>query len=104
MDLGGPVWHASLMARAPLGRKEMLRMANRVLDGVGDPRRGEWVEIGRALHLRRRLSAAEAAIVGPVVDVRGTPEAARRVAELGERLLAMIPPDVLADELAGPTR
>jgi hypothetical protein len=34
---------------------------------------------GRTFHLRRRLSEDEASLVGPVIDVRGTPEAARRV-------------------------
>ena len=33
----------------------------------------------RVYHLRRRLSAAEEKIVGPVVDIRGTYEATRRV-------------------------
>lgn len=37
----------------------------------------EWT--GFAFHLRRRLSIREAAEVGPVIDVRGTDEAGRRL-------------------------
>jgi hypothetical protein len=71
----------------------------RVLRGVGDPSLGEWWESGRdALHCRRRLSALEQAQVGPVVDVRGTPEARRRAVALGDRILN-IPPDILQEEL-----
>jgi hypothetical protein len=51
-----------------------------VLSGIGDPDAGEWWEDGEiATHLRRRLTAAEAALIGPVVDVRGSAEAARRL-------------------------
>lgn len=39
-----------------------------------------------AIHVRRRLTPAEAVAVGPVVDVRGTAEAARRLAAV-ERYL-----------------
>jgi len=51
------------------------------LTGVGDANLGEWVEwTGRAFHLRRRLSAAEAPLVGPVLDIRGdTAEVERRL-------------------------
>jgi hypothetical protein len=58
-------------------------LALRMLAGVGDASRGEWWERGGfATHLRRRLSVAEDARVGPVVDVRGTAEAARRFAAM----------------------
>jgi hypothetical protein len=51
-----------------------------VLDGAGD-RRHEWIELNdRFIHLRRRLTDSEAAIVGPVVDVRRTIDAERRFA------------------------
>lgn len=71
----------------------------RQLQGVGDPSRGEWREwSGRAFHLRRRLSEVEQRRVGPVVDVRGTPEALRRAQALGD-LLAYAPREVLVDEL-----
>jgi hypothetical protein len=101
MGLGGPVWHASVRSLRLLPERELARMAGRVLDGVGDGRRGEWTHrLGAFHHLRRRLAAAEEATVGPVVDVRCTPEAVRRsgpLAELG--LLALVPGEVLADEL-----
>ena len=66
---------------------------------MGDPALGEWTERGRgASHLRRRLSAAEAAQTGPVRDIRGTPEALDRARAVGPRL-AIIPAEVLAGEL-----
>ena len=37
-------------------------------------------------HIRRRLSAAEEARVGPVVDIRGTEEARRRYLAVRGRL------------------
>jgi hypothetical protein len=51
-------------------------IARRALHGVGDAKLGEWVEQGErgVFHLRRRLSAAEAALVGPARDIRGTEE------------------------------
>ena len=100
MGLGGPVWHASVRSLRPVPERELRRMTATVLDGVGDRRRGEWFQRETAIHHRRRLSAAEEAVVGPVVDVRGTPEAVARygpLAELG--LLSMMTADVLADEL-----
>jgi hypothetical protein len=49
------------------------------LQGVGDASNGEWEEFtGRAYHIRRRLSAEEEAVIGPAVDLRGTPEAVSR--------------------------
>lgn len=51
----------------------------KALVGVGDVDLGQWEDFtGYAFHLRRRLSEAEAELVGDVVDVRGTPEALRR--------------------------
>jgi hypothetical protein len=59
---------------------ELLGVCMGALDGVGDPKLGEWVEVGEtAMHLRRRLNPIEQASVGPVVDVRGTPEGQRRM-------------------------
>lgn len=56
-------------------------VAMRVLAGVGDASLGEWAEAGeRAWHVRRRLSAAEEALVGPALDRRGTDEYERRLA------------------------
>lgn len=76
------MWHASISGRDfNLGRSTLERRARAALDGLGDAALGEWTEMpGPVFHLRRRLSATEAEAVGPVVDVRGTPEADRRLA------------------------
>lgn len=77
----GPVWHVSVSGqRLQLPDSELLRIAYETLGNHGDASLGEWVERGRAMHLRRRLSDHEAEAVGPVIDVRGTDEARRRVA------------------------
>jgi hypothetical protein len=88
MNLGGPVWHASAAAHRPYIPQARLEVAvYALLEGYGAPEAGEWLErTAKAVHLRRRLSAAEEARVGPVVDVRGTPEARRRVAAVWDRL------------------
>lgn len=57
-------------------------IARRALQGVGDARLGEWAEPGEVFHLRRRLTPAEAALVGPLRDIRGTDEEMRRMAAL----------------------
>lgn len=79
----GPVWHASAAAAPgiPL-RPEVLRAAALLaIKGVGDARVGEWEEYtGYAFHIRRRLNAVEQRAVGEVIDIRGTPEADRRLA------------------------
>lgn len=68
------------------------RYARRALDGVGDASLGEWEAPGDvAFHLRRRLSAIEQRVVGPVVDVRGTPEATRRYTRAQRYLPAGMP-------------
>lgn len=104
MQLGGPVWHVSAASPA-LPVRSCLRLeadCERQLAGVGDPALGEWREwTGRAFHLRRRLTRSEQREVGPVVDIRRTPEAHRRAERLG-RLLAYAPPEVLLDELGQP--
>lgn len=83
MGYGGPVWHASAAstgALSGLGVEFLERKARDALEGVGDASLGEWTEwTGVAFHVRRRLTAKEQAIVGPVVDVRGTDEARRRM-------------------------
>lgn len=98
MELGGPVWHTSVRPIQLVSEKELRRMTNRVLDGVGDARLGEWVERHESMHVRRRLSEVEALLVGPVVDIRGTDEALRRAQAVGDRL-RYAPPGVLAEEL-----
>lgn len=75
------------------------REALRQLAGVGNASAGEWREwSGKAFHIRRRLTAAEARTTGPALDIRRTPEAGRRAARLGG-LLALAPAEVLAEEL-----
>jgi hypothetical protein len=99
MGLGGPVWHVSVAARGLAIPSVLEAECVRQLSGVGDARLGEWREwTGRAFHLRRRLSGREQRQVGPVVDVRRTPEAQRRAARLGT-LLAYAPAEVIADEI-----
>lgn len=75
------MWHASVATTGMIPFvSAMGTLARRALDGVGDPSLGEWSEwTGRAYHLRRRLSAAEAEQVGEVVDIRGTHEADLRL-------------------------
>jgi hypothetical protein len=83
MGLGGPVWHASAAPRPGVVMAEwLLRVyALSALAGVGDQSLGEWDEwTGFAFHVRRRLSVSEQNQIGPVVDVRNTPEAERRYA------------------------
>lgn len=79
-NYGGPVWHASAApTRFALGEATLRERALAALLGVGDTLRGEWYEwSGRVYHVRRRLTEEEERLVGPVVDVRGTPEGARR--------------------------
>ena len=77
MDFGGPVWHASAVGAT---EAQSEAMARRALVGVGDAKLGEWTECGRtAVHVRRRLSAREAVVVGEVRDIRGTPEESARL-------------------------
>jgi hypothetical protein len=75
------VWHASIAPQGVvLAEATLRRFAFAALAGVGDAKLGEYEEYsGRAFHLRRRLSLDEQAMVGEVVDVRGTPEAERRL-------------------------
>jgi len=97
MGFGGPVWHLSVASqRLTLPESELRALAHAGLDGAGDASLGEWEERGEsALHLRRRLSAREALSVGPVSDVRGTVEQARRVASV----LRFIPPAFRTPEM-----
>jgi hypothetical protein len=63
------------------------------LHRVGSPLRGQWDEVlpgGSAFHVRRRLTPEEEAIVGPVIDIRGTPAIDERLAEV--RALGLLPP------------
>jgi hypothetical protein len=75
------VWHASVSSHTPV---QSLKVAFAALYGVGDRALGEWRERGSGAiaHVRRRLSASEAALVNPLRDIRGTPEQAQRIAAL----------------------
>ncbi len=67
----------------------LCRCALDALRGVGDSDLGQWEEwSGVAYHIRRRLSADEQCLVGDVIDVRGTPDADRRRAEVRQFLPA----------------
>lgn len=81
MGFGGPVWHASVQSiTMPLSR----RLALEALTGVGDASLGEWLEDGNkgVAHVRRRLSAREAALIPGMEDIRGTDEEASRLTRL----------------------
>lgn len=75
------MWHASIAPQGiVLAEATLRRYAFAALTDVGNAALGEYEEYsGRAFHLRRRLSLAERALVGEVVDVRGTPEGERRL-------------------------
>jgi hypothetical protein len=105
MGTGGPVWHVSTAGHQPdVTQAEVRAAAYAILDGYGDASLGEWEEIGRtAFHLRRRLSAAEQQRVGPVVDIRGTDEAVRRVSRVWRWVRQAGPgaEDVAEEEMTG---
>jgi hypothetical protein len=99
MNLGGPVWHVSVASPGVPLRHRLEAECEQQLRGVGDVSLGEWREwTGRAFHLRRRLSPREQRHVGPVVDIRRTPEALQRAQRLGS-WLALVPTEVLLDEV-----
>jgi hypothetical protein len=82
MNLGGPVWHASVCSHdMKVSQEELERSARKALKDVGDASLGEWTELNlpKFLHIRRRLSLKEQSSIGPVVDIRGTQEAINRV-------------------------
>lgn len=97
MGFGGPVWHAS--GRGPAGVETVARLiAEEGLLGVGDATLGEWRDWRRhasTYHLRRRLTPQEAEGARLTMrDIRGTPEAAQRMAtvvrELGPKLATLL--------------
>lgn len=76
------MWHASVSSDTPV---HSLKVALAALHGVGDRTLGEWRERGSGMiaHIRRRLTAAEAASLGTGLrDIRGTPEQAQRIGAL----------------------
>lgn len=52
-----------------------------------------------ALHVRRRLSVTEVAMVGPVEDIRRTPEARERYLALPEEIRLILPEEIVRDEV-----
>lgn len=69
-------------------------LAYGILEGVGDAAAGTWTTVSPGIfHLRKRLSEDEASLVGPVIDVRGTPEAARRLLAV-EKFVRRGPPEM----------
>ncbi len=92
MNLGGPVWHASVSSRLyGIDHAKYFDVAELALRGVGDATLGEWREVGGvAVHLRRRLTVAEMRDAGieAVCDVRGTEEFTRRLQAMRPHLPA----------------
>ncbi len=83
MNFGGPVWHASVAKAGLAFPRKLEDMARRALEGVGDASLGEWREQrpdGRCVHVRRRLSTAEAKLIRDPRDIRGTVEESERLA------------------------
>jgi len=75
-----------------LSNAHLRRAAYEELEGVGNAALGEWTEFtGKAFHLRRRMRPTEQLLVGPVVDIRGTPEARERLAPVAHMLPAEWP-------------
>lgn len=66
-------------------RRTRVARLGRMLDGVGDPDTGEWnnrrmsAHGDRVVHRRRRLTADEEQVTGPVRDIRDTPQHRERV-------------------------
>lgn len=88
------MWHASVSVRPQYARRmpeyKLRPVAYRLLAGVGDARLGEWTEYnGSYLHVRRRLTPAEAAQVNAPVDLRGTAEGWERFEKLGGDLIPL---------------
>lgn len=84
LNFGGPVWHASVRTYGNQRDGIARLLALRALEGVGDESIGQWEEGGRsAFHIRRRLSMREQIEHGlSMRDIRGTNEAAQRIAEI----------------------
>jgi hypothetical protein len=75
----------------------MWHAAERALHGVGDATLGEWREPGRtAVHLRRRLTAAEWGDRPWGMDYRGTFEGRKRL----DRVVRYVPPEFQAQILS----
>lgn len=88
MEYGGPVWHVSTATTgAQLSEQFLRECALEELRGVGNAALGQWEEwSGRAYHIRRRLSREEQKSVGDPLDIRNTPEALKRCAQVQQYL------------------
>lgn len=96
LDTTRPLWHCSA-ASLHMTDADLRRHARLYLAGVGlfDPF-GKVTDVEqftdgkgvRTFHLRRFVSDAELAMLGPCVDIRGTDEARRRF----EQLRSQVPP------------
>lgn len=79
-----PVWHVSVatsnlahMADVTRAQRQRLaKVAREVLHGVGRPRSDVLEVAGISVQIRRMVTAAELAITGPAIDVRGLPAGA----------------------------
>jgi hypothetical protein len=79
MGFGGPVWHASGRGKDVLTSRWL---AMRAMEGCGSALLGQWVEDQRAggvIHVRRRLTPAEATHVNELRDIRGSLEERERI-------------------------
>lgn len=92
------MWHASF-APAPgldLSRGSQFDIALDALKGVGDASLGEWRDVGdKAVHVRRRLSVQEQAVIGAACDLRRSDVGVERL-EKALRWLNLLPPAFLA--------
>ena len=80
------MWHASIMG------PNAEALARQALEGVGDASLGEWIEPGRAFHIRRRFSVREAIESGLAVrDLRGTDEGRQRLRRLFQQFPQLKP-------------
>lgn len=86
------MWHASVApTRYHLTAQVTECLALGALEGVGDVALGQWVErTPRAVHVRRRLSEAEALVTGPAIDLRQSVEARERFEAAKDSLPRMV--------------
>jgi hypothetical protein len=79
MNFGGPVWHASGRGKDVLTSRWL---ALRALESCGSALLGQWIEDrrpGGVVHVRRRLTPAEASHVNELRNIRGSAEEKERL-------------------------
>ena len=80
------MWHASAAFFRPHPKEKIEQWLRGMLKGVGQPET-TWVEQGtKATHMRRLTTEREAHIIGPLRDIRDTPELDVRIAAVAETL------------------